>query len=327
MTPTRARLSLSLPVAALALASGCASAPVAALEAVRVGEHSWYFHGDAGVASQANRGYTSNAGFVVTDEGVVVVDALGTPALAREMLAAIRGVTDQPVRRVIVTHYHADHVYGLQVFQAEGAEIWARSEGQRYLVSDLADERLAQRRVELAPWVDDDTRVLPADHWIEFKGTDGEGFSLGGVDFRLVTGGHAHAPDDLMLLVENDDVLFAGDLYFSGRLPFVVDGNTRGWLAAIERMQAAGARVVVPGHGEASENVAADLALTGGYLRFLRSELGRAVEDMVPFDEAYEGIDWSGYANLPTFEAANRRNAYTVYLELEAEALGAAGGG
>ena len=114
---------------------------------------------------------------------------------------------------------------------------------------------------------------------------------------------------------------------FSGRLPFVVDGNTRGWLAAIGRMQAAGAKVVVPGHGEASENVAADLALTGGYLRFLRSELGRAVEEMIPFDEAYERIDWSDYANLPTFEAANRRNAYTVYLELEAEALGSAGGG
>lgn len=327
MNPTRTRLKLSLLGAALALASGCASAPVAALEAVRVGEHSWYFHGGSGVASQANRGYTSNAGFVVTHEGVVVVDALGTPALAREMLAAIRSVTDQPVRRVVVTHYHADHVYGLQVFQAEGAEIWARSEGQAYLASDLARERLAQRRAELAPWVDDATRVLPADRWIDFKAADSEGFALGGVQFRLVTGGHAHAPDDMMLLVEDDAVLFAGDLYFSGRLPFVVDGNTRGWLAAIERMQAAGAKVVVPGHGEASENVAADLALTGGYLRFLRSELGRAVQDMVPFDEAYERIDWSGYANLPTFEAANRRNAYTVYLELEAEALGAAGGG
>ena len=327
MNPTRTLVSLCTLGAAVAMATGCASAPVAALDAERVGEHSWYFHGDSGVASQANRGYTSNAGFVVTDEGVVVVDALGTPALAREMLAAIRAVTDQPVRRVIVTHYHADHVYGLQVFQAVGAEIWARSEGRAYIASDLADERLAQRRVELAPWVDESTRVVPADRWVEFKGTDSEDFSLGGVDFRLITGGHAHAPDDLMLLVKDDGVLFSGDLYFSGRLPFVVDGNTRGWLAAIERMQATDAKFVVPGHGEASGNVAADLALTGGYLRFLRAELGRAVEEMLPFDEAYERINWRDYADLPTFEAANRRNAYTVYLELEAEILGATDGG
>ena len=61
MNPTRARPGLSLLGAALALATGCASTPVVALKAVRVGEHSWYFHGDAGVASQANRGYTSNA--------------------------------------------------------------------------------------------------------------------------------------------------------------------------------------------------------------------------------------------------------------------------
>lgn len=322
MATNRALLCLCTLGAALALAT--AAAPVAAIDAERVGEHSWYFHGDSGVASQANRGYTSNAGFVVTDDGVVVVDALGTPALAREMLAAIRAVTDQPVRRVIVTHYHADHVYGLQVFQAAGAEIWARSEGQAYLASDVADERLAQRRVELAPWVDQDTRVVPADRWIEFTDAGSDDFSLGGVDFRLITGGHAHAPDDMMLLVEDDGVLFAGDLYFSGRLPFVVDGNTRGWLAAIERMQQAGARVVVPGHGQVSSDVAADLALTGGYLRFLRAELGRAVQDMVSFDEAYARIDWSGYAKLPTFDDANRRNAYTVYLELEAEALGAA---
>lgn len=330
MIPTRARIFLGTVCAALILATGCASPSVASvvpIKAERVGEHSWYFHGDSGVASQSNRGYTSNAGFIVTSAGVVVVDALGTPQLAREMLAAIRAVTRQPIRRVIVTHYHADHVYGLQVFQAAGAEIWARSEGQAYIASDLARERLAQRRVDLAPWVDETTRVLPADRWIGFEGTDTEKFTFGGVNFRLVTGGHAHAPDDLMLLVEGDGVLFAGDLYFSGRLPFVVDGNTRGWLAAIDRMQVLGAKVVVPGHGKASSDVAADLALTGGYLRFLRTELGRAVQGMQTFDEAYEQIDWSQYAGLPTFEAANRKNAYTVYLELEAEALGAAGGG
>lgn len=95
-----------------------------ALRAEPVADRVWYFRGESGQASAANQGYTSNAGFVLTDRGVLVFDALGTPELARQMLAAIALVTDQPVRRVMVSHYHADHVYGLQVFRAAGAKIW-----------------------------------------------------------------------------------------------------------------------------------------------------------------------------------------------------------
>ena len=132
------------------------------------------------------------------------------------------------------------------------------------------------------------------------------------------------APDDLMLLVESDQVLFAGDLYFNGRLPFVVDGNTRNWLAAIELMRNLAPRCIVPGHGAASCDPAADLATTAGYLHFVREAMGRAVEDLADFDSAYTATDWSRYSALPTFDAANRRNAYSVYLEMQAELLGGA---
>jgi glyoxylase-like metal-dependent hydrolase (beta-lactamase superfamily II) len=261
---------------------------------------------------------------VVTDRGVLVFDALGTPALAREMLAAIANVTEQPVRRVILSHYHADHVYGLQVFKAAGAQIWARSEGQIYLGSDLARERLAERRSTLAPWVDANTEVLAADRWIDLAAGQSRSFKMGGMRFRLVSAGFAHAPEDLMLFVEPAKVLFAGDLYFNGRLPFVVDGNTRGWLGAIESMRTLGARCIVPGHGAMSCDIDADLATTADYLRFLRTQMGAAVEELSDFDGAYAAIDWSRFAHLPTFDAANRRNAYSVYLEMQAEMLGAA---
>ena len=73
------------------------------------------------------------------------------------MIAAIRKVTPQPIKRVIVSHYHADHIYGLQAFKAAGAEIWAHRKAQQYLTSGQAADRLAQRRADLAPWVDDKT--------------------------------------------------------------------------------------------------------------------------------------------------------------------------
>lgn len=306
---------------ALGLALAHADSAVA-LDAQRVAKGVYYFEGIIGQADHANRGYTSNAGFIVTRDGVLVFDALGTPDLAREMLAAIADVTRKPVRRVIVSHYHADHMYGLQVFKDVGAEIWAHRDGRIYLASELAQLRLAERRDVLAPWVDGQTRLVPADRWIEF-GSDGlSAFRFGGQDFEMVQAGPAHSPEDLMLFARKSRVLFAGDVFLSGRLPFVVDGNTRGWLATIERIKRAGARVVVPGHGPASHDVARDLQTTERYLIALRTQMRAAVEALDSFDDAFAQGDWREFAALPTFEAAHRRNAYSVYLEVQAELLG-----
>jgi glyoxylase-like metal-dependent hydrolase (beta-lactamase superfamily II) len=84
----------------------------------------YYVEGIPGIATD-NEGFISNAGFVVTGEGVIVFDALGTPSLAKNLVKLIKSVTDQPITRVIVSHYHADHIYGLQVFEEGGATIYA----------------------------------------------------------------------------------------------------------------------------------------------------------------------------------------------------------
>ena len=291
------------------------------LQPRQVSPRVWYFEGESGMAARENRGFMSNAGFVVTSEGVVVFDALATPALAEAMVRAIRRVTPLRIRRVIASHYHADHVYGLQVFHALGADIWAREQGQTYLGSDLARERLAQRRHDLSPWVDENTHLVVADRWLHLAGDAVERFELGDTSFTLISGGDSHAPGDLMLDIPSEHVLFAGDLFFTGRLPFVVDGNTREWLASLSRIDTTHAAIVIPGHGRASTDVAHDLQTTRRYLEFLRASMGHAVDDLVEFDEAYAATDWSAYRSLPTFEQANRRNAYSVYLEMQAEAL------
>lgn len=281
----------------------------------------WYFEGESGMASQQNRGFMSNAGFVLTSEGVVVFDALATPALAEQMLREIRRLTPLPIRRVILSHYHADHFYGLQVFKAAGAEIWARREGQQYLTSEIAQDRLAQRRRDLSPWVDARTRLVAADRWLEVDGDEPLEFQLGDTRFELLSGGAAHSPEDLMLSVPDEGVLFAGDLFFSRRLPFVVDGNTRQWIKALDRIERSGAKIVVPGHGSASHTATHDLQWTRDYLIFLRTRMGAAVDALQSFAEAYAATDWTRFRELPTFEVANRRNAYSVYLEMQAELL------
>jgi glyoxylase-like metal-dependent hydrolase (beta-lactamase superfamily II) len=287
------------------------------LEPVQVSPRVWYVMGDAGPVSAANEGFNSNAGFVVTDEGVVVFDALGSPALGAVLLQRIQQLTTQPVRRVIVSHYHADHFYGLQAFKAQGAEVWAHRRALEYLASDAPRLRLDERRQSLFPWVNEFTRIIPPDVVID---GDRE-FTLGGVRFQLFSAGPAHTPEDLMMLVPDEKVLFAGDLIFAGRVPFVGDADSRAWLGALDRLVERAPSIIVTGHGPHSRSGLNDVTLTRDYLRHLRAEMGRGVEQMLTFEEAYAAADWSRFRHLPAFSAANRGNAYNTFILMEREAL------
>jgi len=285
------------------------------MKAVKLGPHSYFVQGQPGAASSENEGFMSNAGFVVTRDGVVVFDALGSPPLAEKLVSLIRKVTRQPIRRVIVSHYHADHFYGLQVFKALGAEIWAHRAAEGATRTEEAAQRLVQRREALFPWVDENTQLLEADLFVEGD-TD---FEMGAVKFALRHVGPAHSSEDLALMVLNDGVLFAGDLVFRGRIPFVGDADSASWIAALDKLIALKPKVLVPGHGAFSRNPGADLVFTRDYLKFLRTHMGKAARDLVPFEQAYENTDWSKYRSMPAFNEANRLNAYNQYLRLEQE--------
>ena len=302
------------------LATATASMEVATvpMKAVKLGSHSYFVQGLPGAASSENQGFMSNAGFVVTRDGVVVFDALASPPLAQKLVELIRRTTRKPIRRVIVSHYHADHFYGLQVFKAQGAEIWAHRLAEGATRTEETAQRLTQRKEALFPWVDDDTHLLEADRFLEGD-TD---FELGGVQFALRYVGPAHTREDMAMLVKPDGVLYAGDLVFRGRVPFVGDADSRAWITALDRLIALDPKVLVPGHGAASRTPKSDLVLTRDYLGFLRDRMGPAARDLVPFEEAYDAVDWSKYRDMPAFEEANRANAYSQYLRLEQEGAG-----
>jgi glyoxylase-like metal-dependent hydrolase (beta-lactamase superfamily II) len=291
------------------------------------GSSIYYVIGSPGVPGKTNQGHTSNAGFVITPEGVVVFDALGTPSLGWALLQHIRQLTQAPVKYVVVSHYHADHIYGLQAFKDHTqAEIIAQEKSADYTNPNNTDDeaaapRLAQRREALAPWVNETTRIVTPDSVFR----DQRVLTLGGKRFVLIYGGPAHSQSDSMMLVQPDGVLFAGDIVQNGRIPFMnsADADTSRWLEALQTVAGLKPRFIIPGHGRPSDAVDSAIVFTRDYIAYLRSAMASAVQGWIPFETAYRDTDWSKYQKLPAFDATNKGNAYRVFLDMEKAAFAA----
>ncbi len=282
----------------------------------KLSEHVYFVQGKSAVATE-NEGFISNAAAIITDKEIVVFDALGSPSLAALFLKKIREVSDKPITQVIVSHYHADHIYGLQVFKALGAKIIAPYGYADYLNAPIAMQRLEERRQSLAPWVNEKTYLVEPDKVIE----ENYSFKLGDIDLEVNYLGNAHSDGDLTLFVVQDNILLSSDLIFEGRIPFTGNSDTKHWLELINKLKDRQLTALVPGHGGVVSDPNAAIQLTQRYLTQVREKMQFAVEEMMTFDEAYDAVDWSEFENLPAFKEAHRKNAYGIFLSLERESL------
>ncbi len=210
----------------------------------------------------------SNAGFVVGDDCVLVVDTLVREAPARDFLAEIRKVTNLPIRYVVNTHYHSDHTGGNAVFQETGAAIvahpnvrkWLHTETLKFLPPNATDEQ-KQRMLNLAP---------PS---LVYDG-DGVEFFLGK---RLVIAHFfpGHTGGDTAVFIPDANVVFGGDLMWNHHLPNLIDATTSAWIKTLEMaLQHHPSATFVPGHGDVAN--AADMQAFHDYLVDLRAAIGQA---------------------------------------------------
>jgi len=283
---------------------------------VKLSEHVYFVQGKAAIATQ-NEGFISNAVAVISNTEIVVFDALGSPSLAQLFVQKIREISDKPITKVVVSHYHADHIYGLQVFKSMGAKIIAPYGYADYLNAPIAQQRLQERRKSLAPWVNQETHLIQPDQVIDSTYR----FKAGELDLVINYLGSAHSDGDQTLYVVQDNVLLSGDLIFEGRIPFTGNSNTRHWLELINHLKDRHLTALVPGHGGIVSDPNAAIQLTQHYLTKVREKMQFAVDEMMTFDEAYDAVDWSEFENLPAFKEAHRKNAYGIYLTLESESL------
>jgi glyoxylase-like metal-dependent hydrolase (beta-lactamase superfamily II) len=273
------------------------------------------------VAGDTGRGVEgrANAGFVVTSDGVVVIDALASPAQGEALLQTIRRITSQPIKWLVLTHHHPDHHFGAIVFRRAGARVIAHPD-TRVLASEAGRDAL------VADWV----RVVGLDALRGFEFADSpdrpvtgtDTLKLGGRTIVITAAGGGHTAGDLLVWLPRERVLFAGDLLIEDGVTMVVDGSARALQHGLARIDSLGPRVAVPGHGALPRDPTALVARTRAYITGLARDMRSAVERGVPMKRALDALPLPDENRPVSLNSRRRRNAARVYVEEERSYMG-----
>jgi glyoxylase-like metal-dependent hydrolase (beta-lactamase superfamily II) len=274
--------------------------------------------GDTGRGSEGR----ANAGFIVTREGVVVVDAEASPAAGEILLRTIRSVTRLPIRWLVLTHHHPDHHFGAIVLRRAGARVMAHPDTRTLASAGGPDD-------EVINWI----RVVGLDAMRGFAFantpdrpvTGSDTLRLGGRTIVVFSPGPAHTPGDLMVWLPAERVLFAGDVLIEDGVTMVVDGSAPALLGALAQIDALAPRVVVPGHGAIPADPAELVGRTRDYVTKLRREMRAAVERGVPMQRALSALPPADQNRPVSLNSRHRRNAARVYVEEEKQVMGLPG--
>jgi quinoprotein relay system zinc metallohydrolase 2 len=311
----RSKIPKRLFVLTLAIL-GCISVaypqvPVHPLEIVQTAAGVFVHFGANEMMSARNEGATANVGFVIGEEAVAVIDTGGSVREGRRLLAAIRTITPKPIRYVINTHAHPDHVFGNAAFTPEGAVFV----GHRNLARALSERGtfyLNNFGRIMGDVLDGVAIVAPQQQIDEEAKLD-----LGNRILTLRAWRTAHTDNDLTVLDDTTQTLFTGDLVFVRHIP-VVDGSLRGWLAALAPLAGIPARQVIPGHGPV-------VSWPGGlddqrrYLEVLARDCRAMIASGTPLSVAAQTAGLSERSHWELFQEYNAHNATAAFAELEWE--------
>jgi glyoxylase-like metal-dependent hydrolase (beta-lactamase superfamily II) len=280
---------------------------------VQVSKNIYAIIGDTGMRSYENEGMNANAGFIVTNAGVVVVDSGSTYLVAKAMHAAIKKITQQPVKYVINTGGQDHRWLGNGYFKEQGAQIIA----SRKALADM-QERGAMELAALKPELREQlagTQIVYPERLFDQTDT----LKLGGEEIQLLYFQGGHTPGDAVVWLAKSRTLFSGDLVFADRMLGILPvSNSKDWLASVEKIEKLNPKVIIPGHGKACDLTKARHD-TKEYLTLLRNHMRKAYDEGSDLQQSINTLDQSSFRYLEHYDLLKGGNASRVYLEMETE--------
>lgn len=284
------------------------------MELIKVKENIFMVKGTSGLPSKENKGFISNAYAVKTKEGWVVIDSLSTPELSKEFISLLKKKYNQPVKYLVITHYHLDHYFGASEFKKEKAVIVAHENLKNLYEEGYLDTYLENIK-KLFGDIFKNVKLTKPDVTVK----DRYSFKLGEKNFVILSMTPAHTNTDIVVYLPKEKVLFAGDLVYKNRIPFVGDSfsNSKNWLNVLEKMKKMDIDVILAGHNEPLDKSAIDF--TYRYISFLREEISKMKDEDIEYDKIKEKLQNTEWSRYPMFKVFHNKNIYKIYNDLDFE--------
>jgi len=272
----------------------------------------WSAIGATAPGTYANSGHNNNLSFIITSEGVLVVNAGANYLLAKSLHDEIRKITDQPVKYVVLENGQGHAALGSNYWKEQGVPIIAHTD----TVAEIEENASALIEVGTARVRDKmfRTKIVLPDRTFDEKMV----IEMGGERIELITLGPAHSPGDIMVWMPEKSLIITGDMAFHKRLlPVFEHTDTGAWLNTWEKFAALKAKHIIPGHGGPT-SMAEVTKYTKGYLTYMRAEIQKLIDNGGSLTDAYK-IDQSAYEHLDTYEILALQNAGRIFRAMEFE--------
>jgi glyoxylase-like metal-dependent hydrolase (beta-lactamase superfamily II) len=274
--------------------------------------HVWSAIGATAPPTYENGGHNNNLSFIVTGNGVVVVNAGASAQLAKALHDEIKKITDQPVQLVINENGQGHAMLGNGYWKSQGVPILAHEDAAKAF-ADTAAQSLRRHQEILKERADGTEIVGPTETF-----SDKRVIEMGDFTIEVVNLGPAHSPGDVSVWLPKQKLVISGDMAFHERLPPIfADTDTKAWLESWEKFEALGAVYVIPGHGHPT-NMDQVRRFTKDYLVYLRGKIREHIDNGGTLADAYY-VDQSPYKHLDTFDELATKNAGRVYEQMEFE--------
>ncbi len=300
-------------VSLLPFLPGIGRAEAAAIGVTEIAPGVFVHQGQFADVNAENAGDISNQSFIVGADAVAVVDTGGSARIGKSLGEAIAVVTPLPIRYVVNTHMHPDHVFGNAAFKDGKAEFVAHHKMARGL-SARAESYLTRNKEWMGDANFEGTEIVLPTKDV----TDSLVLDLGGRTLTLQTRPTAHTDNDMTIVDSATSTMFLGDLAFARRVP-TLDGSILGWLKVIETLKSETAARVVTGHGPPSMAMGEALLPMERYLSAIVRDVRAAIKDGKTISDATETAALSEKDSWLLFDDHHRRNVTAAFAELEWE--------